>query len=38
VPIYLKQMEKVGYEPFLTMVTAPSWRRLYALWSLSRNL
>ena len=38
VPVYLKQMEKVGYEPFLTMVTAPPWRRLYALWSLSRKL
>ncbi len=38
VPVYLKQMEKVGYEPFRTLVTAPSWRRLYALWSLSRRL
>ncbi len=38
VPVYLKRMEKVGYEPFLTMVTAPPWRRLYALWSLSRKL
>lgn len=38
VPVYLKRMEAGGYEPFLTMVTAPPWRRLYALWSLSRKL
>jgi phytoene synthase len=38
VPIYLKRMEKGGYEPFQTLITAPLWRRLYALWSLSRRL
>jgi phytoene synthase len=38
VPVYLKRMEKGGYEPFQTLITAPLWRRLYALWSLSRTL
>ncbi len=38
VPLYLKQMERKGYEPFRTLITAPTWRRLYALWSLSRSL
>lgn len=38
VPVYLKRMEKGGYEPFQTIVSAPMWRRLYAMWSFSRQL
>jgi phytoene synthase len=38
VPVYLKRMEKGGYEPFRTLITAPTWRRLFAMWSLSRRL
>jgi phytoene synthase len=38
VPVYLKRMEKGGYEPFRTLITAPTWRRLFAMWSLSRSL
>ena len=38
VPLYLKRMEKGGYEPFRTLVTAPLWRRLLAMWMFSRKL
>ena len=37
-PIYLKRMERRDYEPFRTLVTAPMWRRLHALWAFSRRL
>jgi phytoene synthase len=38
VPVYLKRMETGGYEPFRSLITAPLWRRLFALWSLSRRI
>jgi phytoene synthase len=30
--LYLKQMEKRGYDPFRTVVEVPQWRRQAALW------
>lgn len=38
VPLYLKRMEARGYEPFRTLISAPLWRRLLAMWSFSRKL
>lgn len=38
VPVYLKRMERGGYEPFQTLITAPLWRRMICLWRLSRRL
>jgi phytoene synthase len=38
VPLYLKRMDRPGYEPFRSLITAPLWRRLVALWSFSRRL
>jgi len=38
VPLYLSRMEAGGYEPFRTLITAPLWRRLLAMWSFSRKL
>ncbi len=38
VPLYLKRMDAGGYEPFRTLITAPLWRRLLAMWSFSRKL
>ncbi len=38
VPLYLRQMEKPDYAPFKTLVEAPSWRRLWAMWRLSKAL
>jgi phytoene synthase len=38
VPVYLKRMETSGYEPFRTLITAPLWRRLLALWGMSRKI
>ncbi len=38
VPVYLARMESGGYEPFRTLIAAPLWRRLFALWAFSRKL
>ena len=38
VPLYLKRMEKGSYEPFRTLINAPLWRRLLALWMFARSL
>jgi phytoene synthase len=38
VPLYLKRMEKGSYEPFRTIITAPLWRRLLAMWMFARRL
>ena len=31
VPLYLKQMEKGGYQPFATEIAIPDWRRIWAM-------
>lgn len=38
VPLYLARMEKGGYEPFRSLITAPLWRRLLAMWMFARKL
>lgn len=38
VPLYLKRMEAASYEPFRTIITAPLWRRLLAMWMFARHL
>lgn len=38
VPVYLKRMESGGYEPFRSLITAPLWRRLFAMWAFGRRL
>ncbi len=38
VPLYLERMETGSYEPFRTLITAPLWRRLLAMWTFSRRL
>jgi phytoene synthase len=35
--LYLKQMEKPGYDPFRTVVEVPQWRRQAALWWAARR-
>ena len=31
VPLYLKQMETRGYQPFATQIAVPDWRRIWAM-------
>ena len=38
VPLYLKRMESRSYEPFRSVIAAPLWRRLLALWLFARKL
>jgi len=33
---YLRLMEKVGYEPYATMIRLPQWRRQWCLWRAAR--
>jgi phytoene synthase len=35
-PLYLRAMERGGYSPFETIVTASQWRRQWALWRAAR--
>jgi phytoene synthase len=35
--LYLKRMERRGYDPFRTLVEVPQWRRQVALWRAARG-
>ncbi|WP_222877591.1 phytoene/squalene synthase family protein [Terrihabitans soli] len=35
--LYLKRMEKSGYNPFRTLIEAPQWRRQAALWTAAKR-
>jgi phytoene synthase len=35
--LYLKRMERHGYNPFRTLIEAPQWRRQAALWMAARK-
>jgi phytoene synthase len=37
VPLYLKRMEKPGYDPFKIWVEVAQWRRQWALWRAARG-
>ena len=36
-PLYLREMERADYDPFTSVVDAPSWRKLWALWRQARR-
>lgn len=36
-PLYLAQMERHDYDPYLTTVEVPQWRRQWALWRAARK-
>jgi 15-cis-phytoene synthase len=35
---YLRQMENPGYDPFVSRIVLPEWRRLWALWRAARKI
>jgi phytoene synthase len=37
VEIYLRRMEKPGYDPFTTVVQAPQWQRQWQIWRQARR-
>jgi phytoene synthase len=37
VPVYLREMERRGYDPFRTVVDLPRWRKLGSLWWAARH-
>jgi phytoene synthase len=37
VPLYLKSMERRGYDPYKTVVALPQWRLQWALWRAARR-
>jgi phytoene synthase len=36
VPLYMKRMERRGYDPYRTIIEVPQWRRQWALWRAAR--
>ena len=37
VPLYLREMERADYDPFKSIIDAPRWRKLLALWWRARR-
>jgi phytoene synthase len=35
---YLRQMEEPGYDPYMTRISLPDWRRLWLLWRAARKI
>jgi len=36
-PLYLREMERADYDPFTSVIDAPRWRKLLALWLRARR-
>ncbi|HEY0146406.1 MAG: squalene/phytoene synthase family protein [Methylovirgula sp.] len=36
--LYLRQMEKPGYDPLTTLIEVPQWRRQWGLWRAARKI
>jgi phytoene synthase len=36
--LYLKEMERRGYQPFETVIRAPQWRRQWRLWRAAKAI